>query len=264
MLKARLLTALCLIAGFLTVLFLLPHAWVALVFAGIAVLAAWEWAGLIAARSIERSALLALVSGGCLLLWTQFHPTPTALWIVVSLFWLLAAPLWLWRKWRLAGCRALAILLGTLLILATWAALVALHARNPALLLGLMALVWVADSAAYFSGRAFGRHKLAPAISPGKTWEGVGGAAVGVLTCGVLLAQYFVELQDVATLPLLVALALLTAISVVGDLFESLAKRQAGLKDSGHMLPGHGGVLDRIDSLLPTLPFVALLLVWLE
>ena len=124
---------------------------------------------------------------------------------------------------------------------------------------------WVADIAAYFSGRRFGRHKLAPAISPGKTWEGAVGAGVGVLAFGYAVALHgglALPLQAgwPGLAPLLVAY---TALSIIGDLFESLLKRQAGLKDSGTLLPGHGGILDRIDSLTSTLPLAGLAALWL-
>ena len=126
-----------------------------------------------------------------------------------------------------------------------------------------MAVVWVADIAAYFTGRAFGRRKLAPSISPGKTWEGAAGAAVAVLAFGFgILAMLGAELQG-GVAAIAVVLLAWTAVSIVGDLFESLLKRQAGLKDSGNILPGHGGILDRIDSLTSTLPMVALGAVWL-
>jgi phosphatidate cytidylyltransferase len=123
-------------------------------------------------------------------------------------------------------------------------------------------VVWLADIGAYFAGRRFGKHKLAPAISPGKTWEGAIGGAVAVLAYGLLLSSKL-PATLAGNLPLLLMLlcVLLTAISILGDLFESLLKRQAGLKDSSNVLPGHGGVLDRIDSLTSTLPLVAL--VWL-
>jgi phosphatidate cytidylyltransferase len=128
-------------------------------------------------------------------------------------------------------------------------------------LIAIMATVWLADIAAYFSGRAFGRHKLAPSISPGKTWEGALGGGLAVVVYGFVLAPKLpVALAGNLAL-LFVVLVLLTVISVIGDLFESLLKRQAGLKDSSSILPGHGGVLDRIDSLTSTLPLVAL--VWL-
>jgi phosphatidate cytidylyltransferase len=125
----------------------------------------------------------------------------------------------------------------------------------------------VADIAAYFCGRAFGRHKLAPSVSPGKTWEGALGALVGVLGYGFVAAWSAGRLVAAPPLDLALfglALAVFTAVSIIGDLFESLAKRQAGVKDSGNLLPGHGGVLDRIDSLTSTLPLAGLALLLSE
>jgi phosphatidate cytidylyltransferase len=126
-----------------------------------------------------------------------------------------------------------------------------------------MGLVWIADISAYFAGRAWGRHKLAPAISPGKTWEGVGGAVAGVLIYGViatLVAGYTPASKLVWALLLLG----LTAVSIMGDLFESMIKRQAGAKDSSTLLPGHGGLLDRLDSQTSTLPMAALVIAWIS
>ena len=120
------------------------------------------------------------------------------------------------------------------------------------LLLFLLVLIWIADSGAYFAGSRWGKRKLAPAISPGKSWEGVYGALLGALLCGVLLAWYY---QDSAGAVWLIPVCILTVImSVVGDLFESVLKRKMGMKDSGTLLPGHGGVLDRIDSLTAAAP----------
>ena len=134
------------------------------------------------------------------------------------------------------------------------------------LLLAAMAVVWVADIAAYFVGRAIGRRKLAPGISPGKSWEGAFGAVAFVVVYGFVVAYSWPQLGLPnpsglsGILGFAAGLVLLTAVSIVGDLFESLAKRQAGVKDSGNILPGHGGILDRIDSLTSTLPLVALTL----
>jgi len=149
-------------------------------------------------------------------------------------------------------------IVGWLLLVPSWYGALLLH-HNPRMLLALLAVVWVADSAAYFAGRRFGRHKLAPAISPGKTWEGVGGAFAGVLLYGLLLQR--VVLPEEAVLQggaFYVLLTAMTVLGIVGDLFESWMKRQAGVKDSGTLLPGHGGVLDRIDALTAAIPFAAL------
>jgi phosphatidate cytidylyltransferase len=149
---------------------------------------------------------------------------------------------------------------GVVVLVPTWAALLYLHARGPGVLLGVMAVVWIADTAAYFAGRQFGRHKLAPAISPGKTWEGVAGAFAA-------LAIYAGVLSRLAAMPLLSLLLMVSGLlylSILGDLFESWIKRLSGMKDSGDILPGHGGVLDRIDAMTSTLPIAVGMLMWLE
>lgn len=257
MLKTRVLTALFLLAGFLAALFLLPTPVVGIVFAVVAALAGWEWAGLMQAPARGRIVYALLLFGLCLLFWGSPEQGFPLLWGLSAAFWLLFAPLWLKWKWSVA-CGTV----GLVVLLPTWAALVALHERSPLLLLAVMALVWVADSAAYFAGRTFGRHKLAPAISPGKTWEGVVGAVVGVLLYGLVVSPLLPPLAGMDRLALAAVLVLLTALSVCGDLFESLLKRQAGAKDSSRLLPGHGGILDRVDSLTPTLPLAALLVWW--
>lgn len=257
MLKARVITALFLVAGFLAVLFLLPPQAAGVVFALVAALAGWEWAGLMQASARGRVVFAALVFGLCLLFWTSPDQGFPLLWGLAALFWLVFAPLWMKWQWS-AACATL----GLVILLPTWAALVALHGRSPLLLLAVMALVWVADIAAYFTGRAFGKHKLAPSISPGKTWEGVAGAVVGVLVYGLTVAPFLPVVQNLDRFVLAGCLLLLTGLSVIGDLFESMAKRQAGMKDSSQLLPGHGGILDRIDSQTSTLPLVALGLYW--
>lgn len=263
MLKARVITALFLVAGFLAVLFLLPAGAVALVFAIIAALAGWEWAGLLLAGRRARIGFGIVVLLSCLALWLLSSRSLTGfplLWLVAAFFWLFVAPFWLARRWQ-PGCMGYPV--GWILLVPTWAALVDLHARGPWLLLATMALVWVADIAAYFTGRTCGRHKLAPGISPGKTWEGVAGAVVGVAAYGMAAAPALPQLHGIGWPVLIGWLLLLTAIGIVGDLFESLVKRQAGLKDSSQLLPGHGGILDRIDSQTSTLPLVALGLYWM-
>jgi phosphatidate cytidylyltransferase len=136
--------------------------------------------------------------------------------------------------------------------------------RSVVFLLSAMAIVWVADIGAYFAGRAFGKRKLAPSISPGKTWEGVAGGLLAVLLLSALSTQLPQTFQAQLLLRYgwfksIVLLALLVFASVVGDLFESMLKRRADVKDSGRILPGHGGVLDRIDALVPTMPLAYLL-----
>ena len=261
MLRTRVITALCLLAGLLPAVFLLPAwGWMILV-AAVAGLAGWELgrlAGFAAAASV---AFGVGIAGLCLAYAFGVDSTAAdrAVLTVSAAVWLLAAPLWLRRRWPLRPA-GLALVVGLIVILPTWLALVLLWKVGPATLFGTMALVWIADIAAYFTGRRFGRRKLAPNISPGKTWEGAWGAIAGVLIYGLAVFAA----GALPSLPLglvLVALPILTLVSIEGDLFESLLKRQAGFKDSSGLLPGHGGVLDRIDSLTSTLPIAALLLI---
>lgn len=259
-LQARVITALFLVAGLGGILFVLPLRAAVFAFTAIAALAAWEWAGLMRQDKPARIMYAFVLLLFCWQIQVAAQELVPVLLALAAGFWIVVAPLWLARKWTLVGNDFFGYLVGFLVILPTWAALLLLHAASPWLLLAAMALVWVADVAAYFSGRAWGRHKLAPAISPGKTWEGVAGAVLGVLLYGGIVLG-FSTLPVSLPLPLLgMALLLLTAVSIVGDLFESLLKRQAGLKDSSTLLPGHGGVLDRIDSLTSTLPLAALIL----
>lgn len=272
MLKTRIITALALLIGLLSALFLFPASlWLglcALVCAG----AAWEWGGLARMTAAPRAVFAALTGTGCGLIGVfagltgdavPAMPVLIPIYLVSALFWLGAIPFWLRYKWKLNGLGA-AVLVGLVVMVPPALALAHLRLLSPWLLLGILAMVWVADIAAYFSGRAFGRRKLAPGISPGKTWEGAFGAAAGVLLFG-----YVVLLSVEATVPAWMfglAFPLLlgfTAVSITGDLFESLLKRQAGVKDSGTILPGHGGILDRIDSLTSTLPLAGLLALWL-
>ncbi|HEX8787723.1 MAG TPA: phosphatidate cytidylyltransferase [Telluria sp.] len=154
-------------------------------------------------------------------------------------------------------------------IVGCFAAIVDLFSYSPLYLLSVMAIVWVADIGAYFSGKAFGKHKLAPSISPGKSWEGAVGGCIAVLVLaslsvvygGPLFANTFAVRVEHAFGwgPLLGTLVVMVAFSIAGDLFESQLKRRAGMKDSSNLLPGHGGVLDRIDALIPVLPLAALI-----
>ena len=150
------------------------------------------------------------------------------------------------------------MLIGWAVLLPTCVALFQLRAISPLLLLGFMATIWISDTAAYFTGRAFGKHKLAPQISPNKTWEGVAGALIAVLLYGAIWD--FTIQQTFFSAPLIVLLLIMAILGIIGDLYESLIKRQAGVKDSGNLLPGHGGILDRIDALTSSLPFAMLAL----
>jgi phosphatidate cytidylyltransferase len=168
--------------------------------------------------------------------------------LFAAVFWLVVVPISLFMH-RSARGPLFTSITGFLVLLPTWLALTHLRSIHPYLLLALVMTVWIADSAAYFAGKAFGRHKLVPEISPGKTWEGVGGALVAVALYGFVLCKLLGF--DYWLIP---GLWMLTIMSIIGDLFESLLKRNVGIKDSGSILPGHGGILDRIDGLTAMLP----------
>ncbi|MES2740847.1 MAG: phosphatidate cytidylyltransferase [Pseudomonadota bacterium] len=281
MLKTRILTALVLLAVLLPVLFL---------------------------RYFPAFAAIVLVSFGAAI-WESFRlfmPDPArarsnmliaAVWtamFAINFFWLDAGTVGFWFAlatffWLIRfvpslklGLPPLAGLGNTWLgvmyavaIVACFAAIIALFRQSPLYLLSVMALVWIADIGAYFSGKAFGKRKLAPSISPGKSWEGAIGGGVAVLVLSSLsimlsakapwlLDTFAVRVQArLGWAAALAVLLLMVAASVVGDLFESQLKRRAKLKDSSHLLPGHGGVLDRIDALIPVLPLAALIGFWL-
>ncbi|MCM2253722.1 MAG: phosphatidate cytidylyltransferase [Ramlibacter sp.] len=278
MLKQRVITAVVLLAILLPALFWsspVPFAAVVVVLIGAA---AWEWGrlnGLGQAGSLLCAAACLLL---CALAWYAGLPGRSlpVLWSVAGAAWVLAGALLLragvagWpripRSVRLAG--------GVLVLWLAWLAVAQARTIGVNFLLSVLVLVWVADICAYFAGRAFGlrftRRKLAPAISPGKSWEGVWGGMAGVLVLAVAWTLADWSLQ--AEVPSLyarmagrswwllpIAALFLAAMSVVGDLAESLIKRSAGVKDSSKLLPGHGGVLDRVDALLPTLPLAMML-----
>lgn len=296
MLKQRVITALILVAILLPTLVAeaaWPFALLTLVFISAA---GWEWSRLNEAPGMRAVLLGAAVAGGCVYMAQRFHlplltdvadvaapslphvheaghallgfHTPAGIWWGAALTWVLGGALALrfgpthWRtipEW-------LRRLLGLALLVLAWMALVESKAQGLNHILSVFCLVWAADIGAYFGGRAFGRRKLAPSISPGKSWEGVvaGALAVLLLAAGWLWADQHLGVDSPSLYSrllwglgwpgLIAALLALTGLSVVGDLFESLVKRQAGAKDSSQLLPGHGGVLDRIDALLPVLP----------
>lgn len=268
MLKQRVLAAAVLIPSFLLALFYASSWLWMLLIGGVTLLAAWEWAR-IAAYTLQGRALYVLAVALCLLGLYFFAPALAApvLWSLVLLFWLAVVPLWLSRHW-LVRQPWLLVLVGAIVLLPTWQAMVSLREQGIWLLLFLMVLVWVADVAAYVCGRIWGKHKLAPRISPGKTWEGVAGALVGgtlyALSWQAWAPAEYAHFFGLSSLGLALVAVFLVAISIVGDLFESHMKRCAGLKDSGHLIPGHGGVLDRIDSQTSVLPVAFAALYFLQ
>jgi phosphatidate cytidylyltransferase len=270
MLKARIITAVLLLAVLLPAIFA-ASPWP---FAGLTVLmmaaAGWEWArlnGLPGSGALAAGLALALA---CVWTLIALGLTPPPAWV-----WWLAGGAWvLGGAWALrqgpAGWPGLALparlALGALLLWGAWLAIVQARAMGINFLLSVFCLVWMADIAAYAGGRLFGKRKLAPSISPGKSWEGVWTGMVGVILLGVVWVHgidvsvgvdspslYTRLVHRLGPLSLLV-IVVLSMMSVVGDLFESLVKRAAGAKDSSQLLPGHGGVLDRIDALLPVFP----------
>ncbi|MCO6440408.1 MAG: phosphatidate cytidylyltransferase [Nitrococcus mobilis] len=271
MLRWRVLTALVLIPGVLWLVWLAPPALLSAAFAGIVVLGAWEWTLLMnltshRGRLAYTFAILVIVFGGWLWLSSGGSAMPV---LVAGASWWVVAMAWLVAFVRNPSKRRPPLfafaLSGTVVLVAFWFAVVATHdkgAFGPYWVTMLLFLVWGSDTGGYFVGRAWGRHKLAPRLSPGKTWEGV----IGSLILGVLLgAVYYACGRALGFAPegikpvVFLGLALVTIGSaIVGDLFESMLKRQRGIKDSGGLLPGHGGVLDRIDGLLAAAPILAL------
>lgn len=270
MLRNRIITALVLIPLVVAGVLLASSDGLAVAFGGIVVLGAREMTRLAGLRQPLAQWGYAAAAGVLMACAYTFITPALEAWLelAAAIFWIAASMALLARRRQLARVerpRPWILLLGALQLLIAWLSVIALHRsgpQGPALLLFLLVLIWTADSAAYFAGRAWGRHKLSPVVSPGKTWEGAGGAMLGAVFAALLLWQL-----ALTPLPLsgLIVLCVVTAfLSIGGDLWESLLKRQAGLKDSGNLLPGHGGVLDRIDSLIAAAPVFAAGLYLLE
>jgi phosphatidate cytidylyltransferase len=260
LLRARVITALIFAPTVIAALYLLPLGAYAVFFWLIAAAGAYEWAGLAGVRQVPvRLGYLVLLALLAWVTWQFPGHWPAVLWLGAA-FWGLASLAVL--AYPHAGWLSLHPLLtvpaGLVVALSAWLALVVVRDQpgGATWMLWMFFLVWGADIGAYFAGRRFGRHKLAPLVSPGKTWEGLlGGAAFSLVVAFAMLAP--MGALSVVWLPVI---ALLVAVSVFGDLFESIRKRRRGVKDSGALLPGHGGMLDRIDSVLAVLPVFALVL----
>jgi len=263
MLKQRIITALILLPIALCGFFLLAGASFALFIGLVVALGAWEWARLAGFAAQSARVLYAVVVAALLLL--MYLLPDLAPWILVAavLWWMLATFLVLTypdsgKHWSSTACK---LLIGLLILLPAWQGLVLIKQWELGnwLILAVMVLVWGADIGAYFSGKAFGKRKLAPKVSPGKSWEGLYGGLVAslVITAFVGISRGWSASQLVLGL---LGAAVVVLISVVGDLTESMFKRQSGIKDSSNLLPGHGGVLDRIDSLTAAIPVFAVLL----
>ena len=271
MLKTRVITALVLLAVFFPILFLLPAIYIGIFFLLAVLAAAWEWSSLLSPEARRAAWFYAFCCLGIILflLGMQNASWQFALLLLSVIFWFFIAPFILAKGMNLSlqKIRPFYVVLGLILLPATWFALVFLRELGVIFLLTSIALVWVADIGAYFVGKAFGKHKLAVQISPGKSIEGAIG---GLVLCYgyALLCIFFLPFESTlfgawairfGWVPMFVMVTVLTAFSIFGDLFESQLKRLAGVKDSSHLLPGHGGVLDRVDALIPTMPIAALL-----
>lgn len=279
MTRTRVLAALVMAPLAIAAILLLPTPWLAVLAALVLLVGLWEWLKLAGIdETLPRTVLTGLnLLLMVLLVWASrddagLNPALfQSITLVGAAAWLLA-PLWLWRPGFTAGhqplARAFKLAAGTLAVVPAWSAMCLLHsghfaampglaeagdASGPRWLLAALALVWAADSGAYFSGRRFGKRKLAPTISPNKTVEGaIGGLAAGVAVAVPLGLWAGATAAQLPALALVAVLAV--AASIVGDLVESLLKRQAGVKDSGQLIPGHGGILDRVDGVLAALP----------
>jgi len=272
LLRTRVITAVVILLLLVGMLFFAPAiAWSLFVLV-IALLGCWEWSRMSGLGRNGQSVYLVLSGAAGGALWLLYARSPDTLFMTAAsisffaaaIFWVALAPLWLARKGRPSPVTC--AIAGWIVVWPTWFAFVVLRDASPWLLLAVSAVIWIADVAAYFTGKAFGKHKLAPAVSPGKTWEGVMGALAGVAIYGIVLSVVARSQPTPISaifdsghgVPVVVAMLVLAALSVVGDLLESWMKRGAGLKDSSSLLPGHGGVLDRIDALTSTLPVAAL------
>lgn len=270
MLKQRLLAALVLIPLVVWGILQLSTQSLALVFAAVILLAAWEWGGIMKLPSIGlRIFYMVLIAIGMAAVWLYLD-RDTSDWLalpIISLFWWLLAIGWVLSYPKTSSrwsSRWIQFVIGLLILIPTWLAVVGLHeyeGQGPYLVLYVLSLIWVADSSAYFGGRSFGKHKLAPEVSPGKTWEGAISAVIATIFYAIF-AAYLLKLPGNQWLTFVVLSQVTVVFSIFGDLTESMFKRHAGIKDSGAIIPGHGGILDRIDSVTAAAP-VFVVGVWL-
>ena len=263
MLKQRIITALFLLPIVFGSILLLPLESFSLLWAVVMSIAAYEWLKL---SNIKNKFLLSVgivvLNSLFALIWFYPFPNVSVEWLIL-IAWLFAIvsftgdPVARLQKCSSASYSIIGIMIGLLVIIPTWLAIVLLHEHNPWMVLHVFGIVWVADTGAYFSGKLFGKHKLAPAISPGKSWEGVWGALVAIVIYSVIVSFWW-QGDEQHSQWLFVLICMLAAIaSVAGDLLESIFKRAVGVKDSGRVLPGHGGVMDRLDSITAAAPVFA-------
>lgn len=259
MLKQRIITAVAAATVLLVVLFLLPVPAARAVIAAILLVAAWEWSGLVGQKSNAGRVVYVALIAVLVALAARYAAEPRVFLLILqlALAWWLAALLWT-LLYPTPVPVALRWICGVLVIVPAWLALDWLYRVNPLFLILVLTVVWAADIGAYFTGKRFGQVKLAPQISPGKTWEGVFGGLAGVALLALVHSAWS-GISPAVLIPLCLAVGV---VSVVGDLTVSIFKRSAGVKDSGSLFPGHGGVLDRADSITAAAPLFALGLLW--
>ncbi len=264
MLRLRIVTALVLVLLLGAALYFLDARQINWLFGAVVLLGAWEWSGLAGLRGhFARGVYVAAI--GAIGITLLNFPAGAASGMIAGIAW------WVGVAYYLTGyrmpehpqrsLRPAGLLSGVAVMVPAWLAIALLNVsdpRMPFMLLTLLVLVWLADIGAFFSGRKFGKRKLAPFISPGKTIAGLIGALIITMLFAILVGLKGLGLQDTKLLQWVVVCFLAVLFSVVGDLFESTAKRECGVKDSGHLLPGHGGILDRIDSITAAAPVFAL------
>jgi phosphatidate cytidylyltransferase len=260
MLRQRVFTAIVALSVLAVVMFILPAVVARAVITLLMLVAAWEWSGFVFDKGTAgRSVYVLFIAMLLVLIFIELPDTALVdIILKVSLGWWLSALAWMFF-FPTPIARPVAWVCGALVIVPAWLALDLLYLQRPELLLFALLIVWVADIGAYFVGKGFGKVKLAPQISPGKTWEGVLGGLCAVMILAAL-GSPILEIEIAVLVPFCLAVAM---ISIVGDLTVSMFKRNAGVKDSGSLFPGHGGVLDRIDSVTSAAPLFALAMSWI-
>ena len=253
MLKTRVITAIAALAIVAIVLFVLPPVWTEFVIGLLMLAGAWEWSGFLGTDRVPVRAAYTILIGICLAAVHNLSSDSGALILKVACLWWFGAFLWTLR-FPTAVPAIVRWAAGALVIVPLFVALYTLLRLGTEYLVFTLLIVWVADGGAYFVGKSVGRVKLAPAISPGKTWEGVGGGFLLVAVLAVTVALWR-DISVAVMLPFCLAVA---AISIIGDLTVSMFKRTVGVKDSGTLFPGHGGILDRIDSVAAAAPLFVL------
>jgi len=260
MLRARIVTAAILASLLLLALFQLPVVALSVILGLVVLFAGWEWSGMVwRALPLARILFLVVITLSAIVLYLVPWLQQPVIWLAVAWWLLVLAELWRYEQGVQASPSGsvYGVIAGWLTLVPAWLAVVtllAVDARHPWLLLSLLLVIWSADIGAYFSGRVWGRHRLAALLSPGKTLEGVGGGLVAALLTAYLLGVILWHHAGVALVAWLALCTIAALFSIAGDLHESLQKRRAGVKDSGTLLPGHGGVFDRIDSLTAAAP----------